>query len=200
MCWSIYGLQTVTEQGTYERHEQIDAVPFDYTAHLCDGAVEATWAVDGQLVDESTYEERMKRALEKQATQHDRERMLWRDAAMQRVRGTVWCAELGRLKRICEHQLEKLYDAALTPYWAFKSETIDSDTSLESVKRQLVPALDFAKEAGAAEIPVAVLKKLAEQASELYERLVLLYADTIEIACTQASDTATLKKLLECGS
>lgn len=193
------GDQAVTESGTYERHETVGAQTFDYTARLDNGTMIKTWAIDGRLVDKTTYEQRLKDALGTCAAERNGQRLMWRDALAQRAHNTIARAELATLKDACIRELVQLESAYVSPYLAFKPETIASENSLQAVKTQLLPALDFVTEKGADSVSTELLKKLTDQIEDVYERLVQLYADTLDIACAQISDTKTLKKLLDCG-
>ncbi len=196
---SADGDRAVAESGTYERHETVGAQTFDYTARLDNGTVTQTWVIDGRLVDQTTYEQRLKEALDSRVSEHNGQRLMWRDALAQRTHNTVARAEIAALKDACMRELVQLEGAHISPYMAFKPETIDSKNSLQAVKTQLLPALDFIGEKGADSVSTELLKKLIDQIEDVYERLVQLYTDTLDVACAQISDTKTLKKLLDCG-
>lgn len=185
----------VHEKRTYERREDVDGTTFTFQSIIDDGVVSEQYHVADQPVDKGTYEQRVSQAHEGHAAlvaQH-----ITQIPLDESIKSRMALKIVHMLAEAIKKQLRQLGQLHIKQFIAFRPETIDNQQSLDRIMYQLVPALAFIQEPGASAQSAQLLCSLGDKIQQVHDRLVQLYADTLEAVLARGDDPKTLRQLLE---
>lgn len=188
-------MSIVHEKRTYQRREDVDGVTFAFQSIIDDGATSELYSIDDQPVDKGTYQQRVLQAHEGHAAivaQH-----IAQVSIDESIKSRMALKIVHLLRDAIKKQLQQLGQPHIKPFIAFKPETIDNQQSLDHITYQLVPALAFVQEPGAVLESAQLLCSFSDKLQQVHERLIKLYADTLEAVLARGDDPKTLRQLLE---
>lgn len=196
--YSAYSRIPVKHRSLFYTEEKVYGRVFSHRIELLEGRQKDLWKVDGQEVDDQTYEELILEA-EKEERRQERKREYEERLANHMFRQQAHEALVKKLLRIqadtIAGELKQLGDYRLDSYFVYSSSTIINRDDYDYLAYELLPQVDqFLSDDGLVEYNelIDLHAKL-----ELYgSRLKGFVRATISRAIEECDDTKLLKKLL----
>lgn len=193
-------LTTISPKITHQQvvattKELVQGRQFTHTYRMADGVAQEQWAIDGTVVDKTTYEDTIL-AAEMAERRAERERAYLAQveelAAFQRAQQGAVKKLIGKTAQAVRQQLAKLEEYHLLPYITYGQQSLTQE-QFESVGGLLTQATELR---AAAEPALSELQAMLAKLEQVEQGMKRLIRDSIEQAIAQSDDTEMLKKLL----